>query len=159
MELFFRMELMFTSQSSPEEKVVPSNVNCQRSLVANHWSAVGRQVTFRAGSRWSSPLFWMCSVQDCFYGTKTPNSPLIHLSSICPLIVESSANLISWTKAWWETQSLVKSEYRRGDRTHPCGAPVFRTIVDDWRLLSLIDWGRTTRKSRIQWQRDKYGYE
>ena len=59
--------------------------------------------------------------------------------SISPSTMVSSANLMSWTEEWWEMQLLVKREYRRGDRTHPWQAPVFRTMVDNWRLLSLTD--------------------
>ena len=52
-------------------------------------------------------------------------------------------------------QLLVKREYRTGDSTHPRRAPVFRMMVDDWRLLSLTDWGRSSRECRIQWQGDR----
>ena len=50
-------------------------------------------------------------------------------------------------------QSGVNREYRRGQSTHPWGAPVLRITVADVLLPpALITWGRPVRKSRIQLQ-------
>ena len=71
-------------------------------------------------------------------------------SLMSPDTVVSSANFVMWTDGWSERQSLVKIEYRSGDRTQPCGAPVLRVMVLDELLLNLTIWGRRSRKSSSQ---------
>ena len=51
------------------------------------------------------------------------------------------------------TQSWVNKEYRRGLRTHPCGAPVLRISGEEMLLPTLTTWGRPVRKSSTQLHR------
>ena len=55
--------------------------------------------------------------------------------SIKPTTVVSSANLMIGLEACMATQSWVNREYRRGLRTHPCGAPVLRISGVEMLLL------------------------
>ena len=47
-------------------------------------------------------------------------------------------------------QSCVNREYRRGLRTHPCGAPVLRISGVEMLFPTLINWGLPVRKSSTQ---------
>ena len=46
--------------------------------------------------------------------------------------------------------------YRRGLRTHPCGAPVLRISGVEMLFPTLTNRGRPVRKSRIQLQREVF---
>ena len=71
---------------------------------------------------------------------------------IKPTTVVSSANLIE-LEACMATQSWVNREYRRGLRTHPCGAPVLRISGVEMLFPNLTTWGWPVRKSRTQLHR------
>jgi hypothetical protein len=59
-----------------------------------------------------------------------------------------SANLMIELEACMATQSWVNREYRRGLRTHPCGAPLLRISEVEMLFPTLNTWGQTVRKSR-----------
>ena len=54
------------------------------------------------------------------------------------------------------TQSWVYREYRRGLRTHPCGAPLLRISVEVVMLPTFTTWGWPVRKFRTQLHREEF---
>ena len=56
---------------------------------------------------------------------------------IKPITVMSSANLINVEFGILAVQSLVNNEYNSGDRTQPCGVPVFKILLLDVKLPTL----------------------
>lgn len=69
---------------------------------------------------------------------------------IKPATVVSSANLHIFTLSDVEAQSFVNREYKRGERTHPWGAPVFSTRTSESMPLNFTIWGRSSKKFKSQ---------
>ena len=68
-------------------------------------------------------------------------------------IVVSSANLMMELEPSEAMQSQVYREYRRGLRTHPCGAHVLRISFQEVMLPTFTTWGWPVRKSSTQLHR------
>ena len=70
-----------------------------------------------------------------------------------PQILKQFYNCMIEMEVGMATQSCVNREYRRGLRTHLCGAPVLRISGVEMLNPTLTTWGRPVRKSRTQLHR------
>ena len=64
----------------------------------------------------------------------------------------SSANLMIELEVCMATQSWVNREYRRGLRTHLCGAPVLRISGEEMLVPTLTNWGYPVAQGGVETQ-------
>ena len=142
---------MFVSQSNPENMTVPRNWKLSTISIGEPLICSGATGDFSFRKLTIISSFLMRSVQSYCFRTGTPNSQL----PVGTRTLRNSRVVGEFEKLnrGMAGDAVVGEEgVQEGWQDASLRGAVFRTMVDDRRLLSLTGWGRSTKKCRIQRQ-------